>query len=75
MSLPIRLLLLWLVAQLLFIGTGAVSIHNDLVDGKFDCTSETRDHVPIWFGALFPLLAFTGPIEDKHIDQVCGVVK
>lgn len=61
-----RIFIAWITLQLILIGMVSVSITNDVVNKKYNCTREVS---PEFVGALFPLVAFVP--ENPAVREYC----
>ena len=59
----------WITFQLIVIGIVSVSTHNDVVNKTHVCIKE-RSTVPIFMGAVFPLVYFLSS-DDFGTEEYC----
>lgn len=60
-----ELFIIWIIIQLLVIGIGSASMHNQMVDGTYECNNYS-EKAPVVFGAMLPLAAFVPNFDNGY---------
>lgn len=70
-----NIFIFWIMLQLIMIGWTVAEMHNEVVDGSYDCTRywNLGHHtvIPRWKLAIMPLILFVNYEQVSEFDAYC----